>query len=673
MDNIRSSDISENWFHDLFEASPVPMWIMDQATLAFLAVNSAAVRHYGYSPAEFVAMTIKDLLPAEDIPALIMHKAMPADTTEAHRAEAWRHRKRDGTLIEVECTSYPFLFAGGKAECVVMQDVTGWGRTTAPADSSASDLFCAFDPDWRFTALNAHAEHLFQQRLEALAGKALWSEFPQLLGAGLNHALQRAHKTEETLEVEEFSPPLNKWLRARICPQMTGITVHLRDVSEYRRTHEQLRYLINHDPLTSLPNCNLLDDRLSRTILRASLLNRAAAVLFLDLDRFRLINNSMGYGQGNLLLQAMAQRLSDSLPAAGSVARLYGNTFVIVLEEVGSENEVTDIAGKILQLISRPVSVQGHELVVTASIGASLYPRDGADATILLKNAETALYKAKELGGGNISFYRSEMNIRASDRLLMENSLRRALDLDQFELHFQPRIDLDSGRITGMEALLRWQHPDRGFISPGEFVPLAEETGLIVPIGEWVLLAACWQNRLWQKAGIDNRRISVNLSARQLASPGLVNLVERVLKETGLPPEMLELEITESSLMHNIETSRDMLLRLSTMGVHLSIDDFGTGYSSLSYLKKLPIDTLKVDRSFVRDLATDHDDAAIVTATIAMAHSMNLAVVAEGVETHDQLAFLAQQQCDEMQGYLFSKPLPRLCMENLLREDRRLH
>ncbi|KAF0191512.1 MAG: signal transduction protein [Gammaproteobacteria bacterium] len=454
----------------------------------------------------------------------------------------------------------------------------------------------------------------------------------------------------------------------------TGNITHFistgKDITERMQIQERLYRLAYHDILTDLPNRALFVDRLDHALARQRDGGRCMAVLFMDLDRFKNINDTLGHDIGDRLLQMLSERLLESLRDSDTVARLAGDEFVILLEEVDAAGDVAPICRKILDALSRPFVVNGNELYMTSSIGISLYPSDGTDASILMRNADVAMYRAKELGRNNFQFYSADMSARAFERLTLETSLRHALERDEFLIHYQPQICLDTGRIIGVEALLRWQHPDFGLVQPGEFIPLLEETGLIVPVGEWVLRTAMNQAVAWQAVGLDPIRVAINLSSRQFDGRQLLDTVLNLVKETGLETRWLELEITESLLMNNERLTLEMLQALSDAGIRLSIDDFGTGYSSLGYLKRFPIDTLKIDRSFVRDITTDPDDAAIVTAIIAMATSLKLDVIAEGVETRAQLDFLKERQCVCLQGYLFSRPLPVDGMTALLRRDR---
>ncbi len=441
-----------------------------------------------------------------------------------------------------------------------------------------------------------------------------------------------------------------------------GVTVgrvwSFRDITKRKQAEERLHYLANFDSLTGLPNRPLFSDRLSQALQRASWHKRSVAVLFLDLDRFKNINDTLGHAFGDLVLKNVSERLTACIREGDTVARLGGDEFVLILDNLAQEEDTRLIAQKILGALSSPFSVEGHEFFITTSIGIALYPNDGNTYESLIKNADTAMYRAKEKGKNNYQHYSPALNAKISERLALETNLRRALERNEFELHYQPLVAPAWGQVVGVEALLRWKRPGIGMIPPSEFIPVAEETGLILPIGEWVLRTACAQNKAWHSAGLPPIRMAVNLSGGQFQQHNLVETISNILHETGLSPEFLELELTESIIMKSTEVTVTMLRRLDALGIKISVDDFGTGYSSLSYLKRFPVSTLKIDRTFVGDLTTDPDDKAIVKAIITLAHSLKLGVVAEGVETREQLNFLRSLQCDYVQGKLFSTPLP---------------
>jgi len=445
----------------------------------------------------------------------------------------------------------------------------------------------------------------------------------------------------------------------------------VQDITARKHAEARLVYLANYDTLTDLPNRTLLAERLNRAVEEAERNERLVAVLFIDLDRFKVINDTLGHDTGDELLKVVAARLSAAVRPGDTVSRYGGDEFVIVLANVAHIDDVTRVVDKVLGQLGPGIRVGGRELFVTPSVGITLYPLDDQKGEALLRNADTAMFLAKEMGGNCYQFFTAELNERAQRRLALETSLRYALERNELVLHFQPQVDMKSGVITGAEALARWQHPEWGLVSPTEFIPLAEETGLILPIGEWVLAEACRHARLWHDEGHTSLHIAVNLSGRQLTQPRLPEIVERTLAEHGDGKVRLELEITESLLMHDLEQTADTLKALADLGVTISMDDFGTGYSSLSYLKRLPIDALKIDQSFVRDIISDPNDAAIVQAIIAMAHSLGIKVMAEGVETADQHAFLRRYHCDGMQGHYFSVPLTAGEFTELLQRKRR--
>jgi diguanylate cyclase (GGDEF)-like protein len=447
----------------------------------------------------------------------------------------------------------------------------------------------------------------------------------------------------------------------------------LKEKQQYKEELEQLLEertaevdrLAYYDTITQLPNRALFEDRLAQAVAIAKSSDQTLGVLFISLDQFKKVNDTLGHGPGDSMLREFAQRLQSCISESDTVARFGNDEFAVLRTQIESTKDVIETIGSLSQLLKFSFDINGQEVFGTASVGVSLFPLDGNDGQTLLKNAGAALYKAKKSGGANYQFYTADMHELAARRLALETSLRRAIQNKEFLIHYQPKVSVDSLTITGVEALVRWQHPQLGLISPAEFIPLAEDTGLIVPIGEWVLREACLQNKAWQNQGYAPISMGVNISARQLGDQDLAQTVIRILDETDLAPEYLELELTESSIMQSAEAA-DVLSRVKAMGVNIAIDDFGTGFSSLASLKRLPIDALKVDKSFVRDVTADHDDAALVMAIITLAHNLRLKVIAEGVETEEQLRFLYLQHCEEFQGSLFSKPLPAKGLESLL-------
>lgn len=453
--------------------------------------------------------------------------------------------------------------------------------------------------------------------------------------------------------------------------KVTGAVVTFRDVTERKRHEEQMEQQATHDTLTGLANRTILNDRIGLLIERAAREKSVVALLLLDLDRFKEINDSLGHGAGDELLRGMAARLTELMRDSDTVARLGGDEFV-VLVEMDTADSAIPVAQKILDALTKPFSISGREVFASASIGISLYPKDGGNSEELLKNADVAMYRAKKHGFNKFLFYDENMNASSVERLNLETHLRHAVDNGELLLYYQPQVNLHSGEIIGAEALIRWQHPEMGLVSPAKFIPLAEETGLIFPIGDWVMRTACAQVKVWQDAGVMTPPVAVNLSAHQFRQRHLVKMVTGVLLDSGIDGRYLELEMTESAVMEDADRVIKVLRELKDMGTSISIDDFGTGYSSLSYLKQFAIDKLKVDQSFVRELTRDPSDAAIVVAIITMAHSLGLNVIAEGVETEGQMAYLRSHGCDEMQGYFFSRPVPAGDFEQMLRSGRKL-
>jgi diguanylate cyclase (GGDEF)-like protein len=441
-----------------------------------------------------------------------------------------------------------------------------------------------------------------------------------------------------------------------------------REIKERRQAEEVVKFAATHDPLTGLPNRVLLAERVNRAVAAAKAQGRTTAVLFIDLDRFKNINDALGHEAGDRLLQNVADRLVRCVRRSDTVARQGGDEFVVLVENFQAPGDLVQVAEKILAEVAGPMTVYGKEFQITASIGMSTFPADGEDLRALLKNADIAMYRAKQQGNA-YQFYASQMSAHSVERLELEAALRQALERDELSLHYQPKIEARTGRVTGIECLLRWQHPTLGTVQPDQLVPLAEETGLIVPIGKWALRTACLQARAWSAQGLPLFRMAVNLSARQFMSPTLLDDVMETIAGTGMDSHLIEFEVTESMMMREPEEAVKLLRDLKAIGVRLTIDDFGTGYSSLAYLKRLPIDCVKIDASFVRGIPVDASDVAITETVIAMSRSLGLKVVAEGVETRDQTRFLEQRGCDEMQGFYFSRPLPAEEMAAYLRKE----
>jgi diguanylate cyclase (GGDEF)-like protein/PAS domain S-box-containing protein len=517
---------------------------------------------------------------------------------------------------------------------LVAEQLTGWPRAHA-LGHPLEDVFRIIDAESRATVPNPMA-------LAAMGNK--------LVGLPTSCILIRRDGVEAAIE-DSCAPIHDRF------GQVTGAVMVFHDISAARAAMAKLAYLAQHDALTDLPNRGLLDDRLTQAIIMAHRHNTSLALIYVDLDRFKHINDSLGHVVGDRLLQSVALRLSECVRASDTVSRQGGDEFVILLSEISLAQDAVLCADKIIQAVKLPYVIDEHELYVTASIGIVLYPGDGNDVETLLQNADSAMYEAKAYGRNNYRFYRSDVNTEAAKRQSVESDLRHAIQQNNFELHYQPLMHLATGRIAGVEALIRWRHPTLGLVLPTQFIPIAEESGLIVPIGQWALREACRQFIAWEGRP-PSFRLAVNISTVELRSKTFVEGVTAILTETGFDPASLDLEITETYLMQDSKSTAVVLSGLKEIGVHLALDDFGTGYSSLSYVRRFPIDTLKIDRSFVRNLTTDTDDASVVRAVIQMGRSLRMRVVAEGVETPDQLHFLEENDCSEAQGFYFSRPLP---------------
>jgi diguanylate cyclase (GGDEF)-like protein/PAS domain S-box-containing protein len=533
---------------------------------------------------------------------------------------------------------------------------------------AAPDAMVVVNPSGKIVLLNVQVEKRFGYSRDELIGQPVKNIIPrgfaerliadalrseedameQQIGTGIELTGRRKDGSEFPIEIM-LSPLENA--------EGILVTAAIRDITMRKKAEAQIIHSSEHDFLTGLPNRMLLNDRVNQAILLALRHRRKAAVLFLDLDGFKHINDSLGHPTGDKLLQSVGKRLVDCVRGSDTVSRQGGDEFVVLLSEEKDSEDASVAAKRMLQAVAEAHFIDQHDLQVTCSVGISLYPDDGLDAETLIKNADTAMYQAKENGRQTFQFFKSAMNVRAVERQSIEEGLRRALERQEFVVHYQPKINLRTGRITGAEALLRWTHPIRGPVSPAQFIPVAEDCGLILPIGAWVLRQACQQAQAWVAAGLPMGTMAVNISAIQLREEHFVDSVFAIFKETGLDPRLLELELTESVLMKHAEHTASILKALGAGGVQVAVDDFGTGYSSLSYLRKFPIDALKIDQSFVSQITTVPDETIIVKAVISMGRSLRLRVIAEGVETQEQLAFLQAHQCDEAQGYYFSRPV----------------
>jgi diguanylate cyclase (GGDEF)-like protein/PAS domain S-box-containing protein len=612
-------------FDRLFQAAPqIPILILTAAEdedAAKLAVKRGAQEYL-----------LKDRLDGYLLPKAVRSMIERAANTDALFEEKERAQV---TLDSIGDAVISTDVAGNVAYLnVVAETLTGWSRQEA-AGRPFGEVFRIIDSVKRDAARNP---------------MTLAVQSNKTVGLTPNCLLIRRDGGESPIE-DSAAPIHDRY------GHVTGAVMVFHDVSVARATTLSMSYLAQHDSLTDLPNRVLLNDRLTEALALAHRHQRKLAVLFLDMDRFKHINDSLGHMIGNRLLQSIAKRLLACVRDCDTVSRQGGDEFVILLSEVAHTRDATACADKILDALRVPHAIDQHEVHVTASIGVVTYPDDGSDAEALMKHADFAMYHAKENGRDNRQFFKPDMNIRALERQFLENGLRHALQRGEFSLHYQPKLNLQTGAIVGVEALIRWMHPELGSVSPADFIPIAEESGLIVPIGRWVLAAACRQAQAWQEIGLSPIRIGINISAVELRAGDFVGFMRHLITATGFNPHFLELELTETFLMQDSTSTSTVLRALKSIGLHLALDDFGTGYSSLNHLKRFPIDTLKIDRSFVHGITTDADDASIVAAVISMGNHLHLRVIAEGVENPEQLAFLRHHECAIGQGYYFSRPV----------------
>ena len=622
-------------FHKLLKAAPnVPVLILASSSLELVAQEAARNGAYDYLVAgRFDSYSLKRALRHA-----VERKAIEdALYIEKERAVVTLNSIGDAVLCTDMSGNVSYLN-------LVAETMTGWCREDAIGEP-LSKVFNIIDGTTRTPASDPMELAVAQNRT---------------VGLTVNCILVRRDGFESA--IEDSAAPIHDR-----DGKVIGAVIVFHDVTAARAMSLEMTHSAQYDPVTNLPNRLLLNDRVSQSISLARRQARHLAMIFLDLDRFKYINDSLGHAVGDQLLQSVAKRLVAGLRGSDTVSRQGGDEFVILLSELACPDDAAISAQKILHLLSAPHSIEGHEIHIDGSIGISIYPTDGEDNETLIKNADMAMYHAKERGRNNFQFFKAEMNQRAVERQSLEGGLRRALEREEFLLHYQPKVALDTGEITGVEALLRWQPPDRELVSPARFVPIAEDCGLILPIGRWVLREACSQARDWQGAGLPLVPIAVNVSAAEFRDQGFVQCVRTALSETGLEGQYLQLELTERVLMDDVESTALVLEELKMMGVCVAVDDFGTGYSSLSYLRQFPIDILKIDQSFIQQISPNPDDSTIVAAIINMGKSLKHLVVAEGIETLQQKIYLQSAGCAEGQGYFFSHPLAAWQFANLLR------
>jgi diguanylate cyclase (GGDEF)-like protein/PAS domain S-box-containing protein len=638
--------------------------------------NPAAEEFFGYSSAELKQQDIMTLFANTEATdrGLSVSSLIPSDAGKnSHVVQNLIGRRKDGGICHMDLSVSELKLGETNLFMGIMRDTEERKRSekelslAAKVFESMGEAIGVTDADNNYVSINPAFTSITGYKPEEVIGRN-----PRIMASGRHDAAfyqgmwdsitKGGYWQGEIWDRRKNGDIYPKWLSIVTVKDELGTVLNhiavFSDISERKAIDERIHFMAHYDALTHLPNRVLLHDRLLQSISAAPRRNRKVAILFLDLDRFKTINDTLGHSIGDLLLQSVAERLRECIRISDTIARLGGDEFIVILPDLQESAYAATVAQKILDKISNPFVIRDVELNTTASIGISLFPDDGTANEDLIANADVAMYRSKENGRNTYQFFTPEMNDSAYDRLTMENNLRRALERQEFVLYYQPQVNSETGQIIGAEALVRWRHPETGLVPPGMFIPIAEENGLIVTIGEWVLREACRQNKAWQQLGLSPIPVAVNLSAVQLRQKDLTEMVADALQETGLEPAWLELEITESGIMQNSEAAVKTLHTLKQMGLKLSIDDFGTGYSSLSHLKRFPLDKLKIDQSFVRDITTDEDDAAIVVAIIGMARSLKLRVIAEGVETRGHLDFLNANGCVEIQGYYFSKPVP---------------
>jgi diguanylate cyclase (GGDEF)-like protein/PAS domain S-box-containing protein len=639
-----------------------------------LSWNAGAERIKGYSAEQIIGHNFACFFPQEDIDRGRPEEVLRIAAANGRHVEQGMCVRRDGSQFLASVTFTALRDSAGNLRgfSEISHDLSERKESEAKYRGlleAAPDAMVVVNQGGEIVLLNFQAEKQFGYRRDELVGQNVKNIIPegfaerliadslrsaadalaQQIGTGIELSGQRRDGSEFPIEI--MLSPLES-------AEGILVTAAIRDISARKKAEAQMIYSSEHDSLTGLPNRMLLNDRINQAIRSAERYRRKLAVLYLDLDGFKHINDSLGHPAGDKLLQSVAKRLVGCLRRSDIVSRQGGDEFVVLLSEEEHLEDAAVVVRRILQAVGEAHSVDQHDLHVTSCVGVSVYPNDGLDAETLIKNADTAMYQAKENGNQTYQFFKPAMNVRAVERQGIEEALGRALERNEFTLHYQPKINLRTGETTGGEALLRWTHPIRGSVSPAQFIPVAEDCGLILPIGTWVLREACRQAQAWLHTGLPLGTIAVNISAMQLRDKDFLDGVFEILKETGLDPRFLELELTETVLMKHAESTASILKALRASGVQIAVDDFGTGYSSLSYLRKFPIDALKIDQSFIRQITTIPDETIIVKAVIGMGRSLKLRVVAEGVETQEQLAFLQAHECDEAQGYYFGRPVP---------------
>jgi len=683
LDSLAQRDVAlqqhNEILRNILETSLDGFWRVDNQG-RLIEVNPTYCQQSGYSREELLVMAIPDIEANESAVETARHIRKIIETGR-HQFES-RHRRKDGSIWDVEVSATYLNVAGGLI-CAFLRDITARKQ----AESDLRIAAAAFDSHEGMMVTDANSVILrVNQALTEITGYSaveLVGKTPRILQSGRHdqefyRAMWKTIRSTGGWQGEIWDQRKNgemypKWLTISVVKDEQGVVTHYVsaqfDITERKNAEDRINALAFFDALTGLPNRFSLHERLKQALGLAERNGKQLAVMLIDLDNFKIINDTLGHSAGDQLLIQVAQRLSDSARQSDLVARLGGDEFVIILPDIDSPTDAANVAEKILTMLSAAYPIDGHELRTSPSIGICLYPDDATRSEELIKKADVAMYHAKSNGKNNYQFFRDEIQAATLKRIALEAELRKALEQQQLALYYQPQLDLRTGHLSGVEALVRWQHPERGLVPPIDFIPIAEETGLIIPLGDWVLKQACQQMATWHANGLDHLKISVNLAASQFADQRLPARIAEILAQTGLPASSLDLEVTESMTMKSPEETATMMRVLTGQGLSLSIDDFGTGYSSLSYLKTFPISTLKIDRSFVKDIETDQNDADICSVTVLLAHKLGLDVVAEGVETEAQLRYLHSVGCEKIQGYLISKPLPADKAEEFIRNN----
>jgi len=673
-------DQSEEKYRNIFENAVEGIFTFTENGI-IETINPAALSIFGYEDNELTGMNIGLLIPVlksiNDI-KISNGKSLKSNFDD-NTSYFGRHKNK--VLFPIEFTFGKSIFKNERLWMIIVRDITERKKTeeslrvTAKIFEGSNDGIIIINTQGNITDVNKAFTTITGYKKEEVVGKN-----PNVMKSvkhdkALFRKMSKALHETGSWSGEVFDRRKNgelypKWLSNYAVKndhnEITHYVTIFTDITLRKETENKLKQLAHYDPLTGLPNRTHFIERLKWAIDVAKRNNKQTALMFLDLDRFKVINDTLGHHAGDLLLVEVARRLEKCVRGVDTVSRLAGDEFTVILTSINNPEEAALVARKILHALSFPVCLETRNVFISTSIGITTFPIDGKNVSQLIKNADTAMYHAKELGRNNYQFFCAFMNQKVLDELEMETNLRNALTNGEFLLHYQPKIDLITSKIIGVEVLIRWKHPELGFISPAKFIPHAEKTDLIIAVGDWVLYTACKQSIQWQIDGVPPIRISVNLSGMQLKRNDQVENVAKILTETGLAPYLLELELTEGVVMENAEATISTLNKFKEMGIKLSIDDFGTGYSSLSYLKRFPIDTLKIDQSFVKDITTNPDDEAIASTIIAMAHNLRLNVIAEGVENKEQLDLLRNKGCDEVQGYYFSRPVPEDELKELL-------